>query len=78
MDISVQHKLRKKLHDVYAMEPNNLGPDWMTWMYKRVSSPLKSMPFFIIIPVSGLIAVTAYVILGRFAIALVSLLQHGF
>jgi hypothetical protein len=78
MDISVQHKLRKKFHDVYVMEPNNLGPDWMTKSYKLITSPLKSMPFFIIIPVSGVISVASYILLGRLAISLVSLLQHGF
>lgn len=72
------NRLRKKLYEVYFLEPNQIGSDWLTSLYKKITAPLKSMPFFVILPLSGLVALGTYVLLGQIAIMLVSVLQYGF
>lgn len=71
-------RYKRKLHEIYAIEPNTLGSRWLTYLYRTLTFPLKSMPFYIIIPTSGIIALAIYMLLGNLSIAVVSVLQYGF
>ena len=73
-----QYQLQQKLDEVYSVEPNDLGVDLLTFIYKKSTSYLKSLPFVIIIPLSLFIAVLVYLLIGRIAIKVTSLLQYGF
>ncbi len=66
------------LHRIYAIPPNDLGNRWLTSVYKRLTGPLKHMTVFYILIISGMVALSSYIVLGQLTIKLVSLLQHGF
>lgn len=73
-----QNDLIQKMNDVFSLEPNDLGSQTLTRMYKFITSRLKSMPFFYIIPLSGLGAILMYLSFGHLVVKLVSILQYGF
>lgn len=75
---SINIRLKRKLNDVFMVEPNDLGLNFLTFIYKKTTVFLKTLPFIVIIPVSIIAAVIIYFILGRFAIRLVTILQYGF
>lgn len=75
---AIPYKLRHKLHEVFFIEPNDLGFYPMTVIYKVLTSYLKQMPFLFIIPLSLAGAIIMYLLLGTFLVKLVSLLQYGF
>lgn len=70
--------LKKKLDEVYSIEPNNLGLGFLTSFYKSLTSRFKTSPYAIIIPLSFLVSLIGYLFLGYLLIKLVSLLQYGF
>ena len=67
-----------EFESIFFLAPNNLHSQRLNRYYKYLTKPLKSMPFYLIIPLSVLIAVLAYILLGRLIVHLVTLLQHGF
>ncbi|MBI2051723.1 hypothetical protein HYT33_03100 [Candidatus Roizmanbacteria bacterium] len=71
-------QLRHKLQEVFIIEPNDLGIDILTRLYKETTAFLKTMPFVIVVPVSFVIAVTFYLIFGPYLVKLVTILQNGF
>ncbi len=75
---TVSIKFRKKLSEVFIVEPNNLGFWPLTSIFKKTTKPLKTMPFIIIIPLAFFVAVLMYFTFGYLLIRLVSLLQYGF
>lgn len=70
--------LKEKMHEIYAVRPNELGFHKVTMMYKAVVPYFKTMPFIIVIPVAFCVAMFMYVVLGPFLVKLVTLFQHGF
>jgi len=75
---SVNLKLKKSLNDVFFIEPNNLGTDFLTSIFKRVTHPLKNMPFILVVPLAFLLAIFMYFVFGYLLVRLVSFLQYGF
>lgn len=79
MTTTILHpRYQKKIQEVYSLQPNTLGPAWLTLLYRKTTAPLKSMPFLYIIPLATIGAFLIYLLLGKFAIALVSVLQYSF
>lgn len=76
--ITLNLRFKKKLEEVFFITPNNLGIDFLTDIYKRITAPIKIMPFIFILPLSLFIALILYMILRVSAIRLTNLLQHGF
>lgn len=75
---TISFRLKKKLNEIYVIEPNNLGFQLLNNFYKKVTSYFKTAPFIIIIPLSFLIAVSLYFIFGYFLVRLTTILQYGF
>lgn len=75
---TISLKLKQKLNEVYLIEPNDVGISYLTFWYKRTTRYLKNLPFIIIIPLSFIFALFAYLILGQLLVRLVTLLQYGF
>ena len=75
---SSYYELKHKLHEVYFVEPNDLGNSKLTSLYKTVTSFLKQMPFIFIVPLSVLLSFALYVIFGTLTVKLTTLLQYGF
>lgn len=73
-----EHQFKNKADEVFFIEPNNLGFNFLTNFYKRITANLKSMPFIIIFPLSLVSAIFLYFIFKQLLIRLVSLLQYGF
>ncbi len=75
---TINLRLKKKLNEVFLIEPNDLGWRFLTNLYKDLTAHLKNFPFILIIPVSFILAMIFYLIFGRLIVGLVSLLQYGF
>jgi len=74
-----ENKLKKHFNEVFLVEPNNLGANWMTNTYKNMTSFLKQMPFSVIIPLSLLFVLFLYLLFDKaLLVKLTSLLQYGF
>lgn len=75
---TINIRFKKKLEEIYFIEPNNLGNQLLTSLYKRFTARFKSMPFLVIIPLSVSIVVMLYLLFGFLTIKLTTLLQYGF
>lgn len=75
---TIPYRLKHKLQEVYFIEPNNLGNQHLTSLYKISASFLKQMPFIFVIPLSVIFSVMLYVLLGGLVVKLTTLLQYGF
>ncbi len=75
---TINFKLKKKLYEVYFIEPNDLGIGVITKIYKIFTKPIKTMPFLFILPISIFIALSIYIIFGVLIIRLATILQYGF
>lgn len=71
-------RLESEFRSIFSLPPNDLGNKWLTFLYKYFTRPLKKMPFLYIVPLSILVAIGMYILLGPFVIQLVSVLQYGF
>lgn len=70
--------LKKRLNEVYSIEPNDLRHPMLTNMYKRLTHRLKTYPFIVIIPASLLLSLLVYGVIGLLIVRVVSILQFGF
>ena len=75
---TIELKLKRKLNEVFILEPTDLGNNLLTNLYHQVTSRFKTMPFIYILPLSILLAVVSYFILNYLLVKLVNLLQYGF
>ncbi len=75
---NIHYRLKHKLNEVFLIEPVDLGPNFLTLLYKKITNPLKYWPFVYIIPLSLLISLSLYLIFGPLLLKLVTLLQYGF
>lgn len=71
-------QLKKKLNEIYIIEPNDLGIKKLTTWYKFIVRYFKTVPFIVIVPLSFLIGYVLYLFFGFLIVRLVSLLQYGF
>lgn len=70
--------LKQKYHEAFIVEPSDLGNPSLTRWYKHVSSSLKVMPFFYLIPLSFLIALAVSLVFHMPLVKLTTKLQHAF
>lgn len=70
-------RLQAKLHEIFVVEPNDLGHPLLTYWYKKTTKFLKTMPFLYIVPFSFIVAILLYVVFGWLVVRLASLLQYG-
>lgn len=77
ISIHNSEKLKHKLQEVYAVEPNDLGISWLTRIYKMITFRLKDKPFLYIIPLTFVLSACLYVVFGQLVVRLTSLLQYG-
>lgn len=70
--------LKKRFNDIYAVDPSDLESPYLTNIYKWLTGPIKTFPFRLIIPLSLILSIVAYVILGLLIVKLATLLQSGF
>ncbi len=75
---TIEYKLKRKLHEVYFIEPNNLGLNALTKIYKTLTAPLKTIPLIFIVPLSIMTGIILYLLLNQLIVKLVTLLQYGF
>lgn len=71
-------RMKQKLNEVFSIEPNNLGVNYLTHYFKKITVYFKIAPFVYIIPITFLVSISLYFLLGRFLIKLVTVLQYGF
>lgn len=75
---SVNLRLKRKMNEVFSIEPNELGVNFLTSYFKKLTAYLKVAPFVYIIPLTFILSIFLYFVLGRFLIKLVTVLQYGF
>jgi hypothetical protein len=75
---TINLRMKQKLNEVFSIEPNDLGANYLTHYFKKVTAYFKIAPFIYIIPITFFISILLYFILGRFLIKLVTVLQYGF
>jgi len=75
---TINLRLKKKLDEIYVIEPNNLGARFLNDIYKRINIYFKTAPFIVIVPLSFIIAILIYLVFGFLLVRLVSILQYGF
>ena len=71
-------RLKKKLNEVFSIEPNDLGINFLTFYFKKITSYLKTAPFIFVIPSTIMIALILYFLFGRLLVRLVTILQYGY
>ena len=75
---SVNLRLKRKMDEVFSIEPNELGVNFLTSYFKKWTAYLKVAPFIYIIPLTFILSIFLYFALGRVLIKLVTVLQYGF
>jgi len=75
---TINIRLKKKLNEVFFIESNDLGNDYLTIYFKKITAYFKVIPFAYVIPFAFLISIIMYFLLGRLLIRLVTILQYGY
>ncbi len=75
---AINIRLKNKLNEVFSVEPNDLGINFLNFYFKKITAYLKEMPFVYVIPFTFLVSIFLYFILGRLLVKLVTILQYGF
>lgn len=75
---TIDYRLKKKMNEIFIVEPNDLGIGFLTNWYHRVVKYFKTAPFIFIVPLSFLVGYLIYLVFGFLVIKLVSWLQYGF
>ncbi len=75
---NINFRMKQKMNEVFSIEPNELGVNFLTNYFRKITAYLKVMPFVYIIPLTFLSSIFLYFIFGRFLIKLVTVLQYGF
>ncbi len=68
--------LETKAEEVALISPQNIGS--LTIWYKKMTAPLKSAPWKIFLPLSFAAALFTQLLLGRWSLKIVSVLQSAF
>jgi len=75
---TIDYRLKNKLNEVFLISPNDLGWKNLTDIYKQLTYYLKKLPFLIIVPLSFILVIISYIVLGKFLVILATILQYGF
>jgi len=70
--------MKQKLNETFSIEPNDLGVDFLTFYFKKITAYFKVIPFVYVIPFAFLISIILYFLLGRLLVRLVTILQYGY
>jgi len=71
-------RLKNKLNEVFVVGPNDLGIDFLTFYFKKITVRLKIMPFVYVIPSAILLALILYFLFEKLLVRLVTILQYGY
>jgi hypothetical protein len=71
-------RLRRKLNEVFVVEPNDLGLPYLTSFYRRINIFFKRMPFIVVIPASLIGTLFLTFFFDYVIVRLTSILQYGF
>jgi len=75
---TINIRLKKKLKEVFSTEPNDLGVNFLTIYFKKITAYFKIIPFIYVVPFTFLISIILYFLLGRLLVGLVTILQYGY
>jgi hypothetical protein len=71
-------RMKQKLNEVFSVEPNDLGINFLTFYFKKITFYLKTAPFIFVIPAAIIITLFLYFLLGKLLVGLVTILQYGY
>ncbi len=71
-------RMKQKLNEVFFIEPNDLGINFLTIYFKKITAYLKIVPFIYIVPFTILTSLILYLFLGKLLVNLVTILQYGY
>jgi len=71
-------RLKKKLNEVFSIEPNDLGIDFITFYFKKITAYFKTIPFVYVIPFIFLISLFLFLFLVFFLLIFLKFLHFGF
>jgi len=74
----INFRMKQKLNEVFSVEPNDLGTNFLTYRFRKLSTYLKTIPFVYVIPFAFIISLVLYLLFGKFLVRLVTILQYGF
>lgn len=75
---SMNLRFKRKMNEVFSIEPNELGVNFLTSYFRKITAYLKVTPFVYVVPLTFLTSIFLYFLLGRFLVKLVTVLQYGF
>lgn len=75
---AINLRLKKKLNEVFFIEPNDLEVGFLTFYFRKITAYFKVIPFVYIIPFTFLMSVFLYFLFGKLLVRLVTILQYGF
>jgi hypothetical protein len=71
-------RFRKQIGEVFVIQPNDLGNNFLNFLFKKSTAYLKRFPFLYLLPATVIIVFFIYLILGKGIVTITSLLQYGF
>jgi hypothetical protein len=71
-------RFKKQIGEVFVIQPNDLGNNFLNFLFKKTTAYLKRFPFLYLLPVAVIIVFFIYLILGKGIVTITSLLQYGF
>jgi len=71
-------RFKKQISEVFIIKPNDLGSEFLTCWFKKLTLLLKRFPFLYLLPLATLIACLLYLFLGKRIVVITSFLQYGF
>jgi len=71
-------RFRKQIGEVFVIQPNDLGNNFLNFLFKRTTAYLKRFPFLYLLPAAVIIVFFIYLFLGKGIVTITSLLQYGF
>jgi len=74
----INFRMKQKLNEVFSVEPNDLGSDFLTFYFKKITAYFKVIPFVYIVPITFFISIFLYFLFGRLLVRLVTILQYGY
>lgn len=71
-------RFRKQIGEVFVIQPNDLGNNFLNFLFKKSTAYLKRFPFLYLLPATVIIVFFIYLFLGKRIVTITSLLQYGF
>lgn len=74
----MQTVIKRRYKEVFFIKPNNLGIEFLDDLFHRVVPYLKTMPWFVLVPLVFFLSLIFVFVFKTKAVGLVSLFQYGF